>query len=199
METGFHWCFRDANGRNCSAKPWSQPPAGSPVMATGGPTSAPTSTSAGTAGRAETRTRGVGTMWSVGQQRKGISRPGKHPRLACPGVVQPPRRWISGNTDAVWLALEGGWRSTVLRRADRSYERTRGPDGSQPLSQWGRCGRDGLGIQPRWEGQARPPRRSGGPAGAVPERPGIVPPVFRMPSLSESVTMVARVVLTLVG
>ena len=50
----------------------------------------------------------VGTMWSVGQQRKGISRRGEHPRLACLGVVQPPRWWISGNTDAVWLALEGG-------------------------------------------------------------------------------------------
>ena len=24
-------------------------------------------------------------MWSVGQQRKGVSRPGEHPRLACPG------------------------------------------------------------------------------------------------------------------
>ncbi len=47
-------------------------------------------------------------MWSVGQQRKGTSPCGEHPRLACPGVVQPPRWWISANTDAVWLALEGG-------------------------------------------------------------------------------------------
>ena len=78
------------------------------------PTSAPTSTSIGTAARAETETRGVGTMWSVGQPRKGISRRGEHPRLACPGVVQPPRWWISGNTDTVWLGLEGGCRPTFF-------------------------------------------------------------------------------------
>ena len=36
------------------------------------------------------------------------------------GVVQPPRSWISGNTDTVWLALVGGWRPTVLPRADRT-------------------------------------------------------------------------------
>ena len=98
----------DRSSGNCSVKPWSRTSEGFALMAPEQPTGAPTSTSIGTAGRAETETRGVGTMWSVGQQRKGISRPGEHPRPACPGVVQPPRRWISGNTDAVWLALEGG-------------------------------------------------------------------------------------------
>ena len=28
---------------------------------------------------------------------------GEHPRLACPGVVQPLRWWLSGDTDAMWL------------------------------------------------------------------------------------------------
>ena len=82
------------------------------------PTSTPTSTSIGKAGRAEAETRGVEATWSFGQQRKGTSRPDEHPRLACPGVVQPARLWISGNTDTVWLALVGGWRPTVLPRAD---------------------------------------------------------------------------------
>ena len=106
--TGFHWPPLAVSGCNCSVKLWSRTPDGFALMAPEQPASVPTSTSAGTAGRAEAETRGVGTMWSVGQQRKGISRRGEHPRLACPGGVQPPRWWISGNTDAVWLSLEGG-------------------------------------------------------------------------------------------
>ena len=100
------WTKSDGVGVTVRPSRGLETPDGFGMMAHEQPTSIPTSTSIGKAGRPETETRGVETTWSFGQQRKGISRPGEHPRLACPGVVQPPRWWISGNTDS--MAGAGG-------------------------------------------------------------------------------------------
>ena len=48
-------------------------------------------------------TRGVGTIWSVRQPCRGVSRLASTLGWPVRGVVQPPRWWLSGDTDAIWL------------------------------------------------------------------------------------------------
>ena len=48
-------------------------------------------------------TRGVGTIWSVRQPCRGVSRLASTLGWPVRGVVQPLRWWLSGDTDAMWL------------------------------------------------------------------------------------------------
>ena len=48
-------------------------------------------------------TRGVGTIWSVRQPCRGVSRLASTFGWPVRGVVQPLRWWLSGDTDAMWL------------------------------------------------------------------------------------------------
>ena len=47
--------------------------------------------------------RGVGTIWSVRQPCRGLSRLASTLGWPVRGVVQPLRWWLSGDTDAMWL------------------------------------------------------------------------------------------------
>ena len=48
-------------------------------------------------------TRGVGTIWSVRQPCRGVSRLANTLGWPVRGVVQPLRWWLSGDTNAIWL------------------------------------------------------------------------------------------------
>ena len=92
----------DLSASNCSVKVWARLPAGLSSVPTEQPTKRPPSPSIGLGAESGDETRAVGTIGSVRQPCRGVSRLAS--TLGWPDLGGKPLRWrLSGDTDAMWL------------------------------------------------------------------------------------------------
>ena len=88
---------------NRSVKPWARPPAGLSSTLTEQPTKPPLPPPLGLRAESGDETRSVGTISSVRQSSRGVSRLARTLGWPVRGVVRPLHWWLSGDTDAMWL------------------------------------------------------------------------------------------------